>query len=203
MKKLIGLFTIMLLICGCGNSKLTNGTLDGYKYEEVDTVTNYVKIVTNDNKIMLAELYPEDAPKTVENFQNLVKDKYYDGTIFHRVVKDFVIQAGGFSSAGLLKEVSPIEGEFASNGITNNIKHDEGVLSMARADDKNSASSQFFICVNTNDQISYLDGNYAAFGKVIAGYDVALDISKVDVDVYDKPVKDIIIKSIRFVKIEK
>lgn len=128
----------------------------------------YVSIILeNDEKINLC-LDTKYAPKTVENFIHLVKEKYYDGTIFHRIIKDFMIQAGGYcvndNMIRYLKETKSIVGEFKSNGYDNSLKHDLGVISMARTNDKNSASSQFFLCVNN---CSHLDQNYAAFGKTI------------------------------------
>ncbi len=205
MKKISLLLIVILLLFmgGCGKKDLTNGTIEGYKYEEVEEETNFVKIVTNQDKVILIELYPDTAPITVENFKNLVKDKYYDGTIFHRVIADFMIQAGGFSENGALEEVENIKGEFANNGIENNLKHDIGIVSMARAQDMNSASNQFFICVNDNNSLGYLDGDYAAFGKVIAGYKYAVQISKVTTDQYDMPTTNQSIKTIRFVKVSK
>ncbi len=180
---------------------MKQGTLEGYNYEETDEVTNYVKIVTDKDKVILVELYPDEAPISVANFQKLVQNKYYDGTIFHRVVENFVIQAGGYNKNGLLDEVSDIKGEFANNGVQNDLKHKKGTISMARSDDMDSASSQFFICVS--DDLEYLDGNYAAFGQVIAGYETAEEISKVETDIYDRPVTNQEIKTIRFVKMVK
>lgn len=191
---------MLLFLGGCGKD-MKQGTLEGYNYEETDEVTNYVKIVTDKDKVILVELYPDEAPISVANFQKLVQNKYYDGTIFHRVVENFVIQAGGYNKNGLLDEVSDIKGEFANNGVQNDLKHKKGTISMARSDDMDSASSQFFICVS--DDLEYLDGNYAAFGQVIAGYETAEEISKVETDIYDRPVTNQEIKTIRFVKMVK
>ncbi len=202
MKKIYLVLIMMLLILGgCGKKDMSMGTIQDIKYEETEDVTNYVKIVTNKDKVILIELKPEDAPITVENFKNLVKEKYYDGTIFHRVIKDFMVQTGGFNKDGALENVANIKGEFASNGVENNLKHDIGVVSMARAQDMDSGSSQFFICVNDSDSLSYLDGQYAAFGQVIAGYEVVEEISKVATDEYDMPMTTQSIKTIRFVNI--
>ncbi len=209
-KYLLLLIIPLILLTGCG-SDLTTGDIEGYHFEEVDEITNYVKITTNKNKVIIIELYPDIAPKTVENFQNLVKDKFYDGLIFHRVIENFMIQGGDPNGTGTGGSKNTIIGEFSSNGIENNLKHEEGVISMARQDDNNpdttddynTASSQFFICVNNNDNIGYLDGNYAAFGKVIAGYDTVLEISKVETDRYDKPMSKQIMETVRFVKVDK
>ena len=154
MKKIIlSLFICLFLITGCGNKDLTTGKIEGYSYEETEEVTNYVKIVTNKNKVIIAELYPDIAPETVANFQKLVQDKFYDGIIFHRVIANFMIQTGDPTGTGFGGSDEKIKGEFAENGFNNSLKHEEGVLSMARSDDNNpkttddlnSASSQFFI----------------------------------------------------------
>ncbi|MCH5160636.1 MAG: peptidylprolyl isomerase [Clostridiales bacterium] len=121
--------------------------------------------MTDGNTISL-ELYPKYAPITVQNFIDLSRAHFYDGLCFHRVIDNFMIQGGGFvydAQQGLIpKQATPIKGEFISNGVNNTLKHDKGVISMARTSDKNSASSQFFICVAN---AHYLNGEYAAFGK--------------------------------------
>ena len=197
---LLFLLAIVLLLTGCGNNvDLTKGTIDNMEYTETEEVTNYVKIVTNKDKVILLELYPDIAPITVKNFQDLISEKFYDGLIFHRVIADFMIQGGDPEGTGMGGSANNIIGEFKSDGIENNLKHEKGIVSMARSDDMNSASSQFFICVS--DDVSYLDGNYAAFGKVIAGYDAVEEISKVKTDIYDKPISKQSIKTMRFVNI--
>ena len=148
---------------------------------------------------MLLELYPEIAPITVENFQKLVSEKFYDNLIFHRVIKDFMIQGGDPNGTGTGGSKETIKGEFKSNGVENNLKHERGVLSMARSRDKDSASSQFFIC---HQESSHLDGEYAAFGKLIAGYDTLDKIASTKVN-GETPATTQKMKSIRFVTIEK
>lgn len=145
------------------------------------------KIVTiemENGEIMKAELYPEIAPKTVENFEKLVKEGFYDGTIFHRVIPGFMIQGGDPTGTGAGGPGHTIPGEFNANGFQNDLKHTEGVLSMARAQDPNSAGSQFFLMVADSP---HLDGQYAAFGKLIEGIDVAQKIVAVKRDFSDKP----------------
>ena len=141
---------------------------------------------------MVAELYPHIAPNTVNNFISLVKDGYYDGIIFHRVIKGFMIQGGCPNGNGMGGPGYSIAGEFSSNGFTNNLKHEKGVLSMARTMQPNSAGSQFFI-MHARDP--HLDGEYAAFGRVIEGLDVVDKIASVRVNRMDKPLEDQRIKS--------
>ena len=141
---------------------------------------------------MVAELYPHIAPNTVNNFISLVKDGYYDGIIFHRVIKGFMIQGGCPNGNGMGGPGYYIAGEFSSNGFTNNLKHEKGVLSMARTMQPNSAGSQFFIM---HARAPHLDGEYAAFGRVIEGLDVVDKIASVRVNRMDKPLEDQRIKS--------
>ncbi|MBQ6947056.1 MAG: peptidylprolyl isomerase [Clostridia bacterium] len=146
-----------------------------------------VTIEMENGDIMKAELYPDIAPNTVNNFISLIKKGFFNGIIFHRCIPGFVIQGGDPTGTGMGGPGYSIEGEFNANGIANDLHHDVGVLSMARAQDPNSAGSQFFICVG---EAGYLDGNYAGFGKVIEGMDVAMDIAEVDVNMMDKPIRD-------------
>ncbi len=171
----------------------------GAGYRETESRTNTVKIEMEDGGVILAELYPEIAPITVENFKDLVEAKFYDGLIFHRVVKNFMIQGGDPTGTGSGGSANKIKGEFAANGVNNTLKHERGVLSMARAKDYNSASSQFFIC-----HVDYpsLNGSYAAFGKVISGMEVVDRIASVQTDMYDRPLTEQKIHSIRFVILE-
>ena len=140
-----------------------------------------------DGGVMRAELYPETAPITVANFEKLVKDGFYDGVIFHRVIPGFMIQGGDPTGTGMGGPGWNIKGEFAANGVPNNLKHTAGVLSMARAMDPNSGGSQFFIMV---DDAPHLDGQYAAFGCLIEGLDVARKIVSARRDFRDKPLED-------------
>lgn len=143
-----------------------------------------VRIEMKDGGVMRLELYPEIAPKTVENFVDLVKKGFYDGLIFHRVIPGFMIQGGCPQGNGMGGPGHHIVGEFAMNGFENNLEHDRGVLSMARAMDPNSAGSQFFIM---HRKSPHLDGQYAAFGKLIEGEDVLDAIAAVPTDRMDRP----------------
>ena len=144
-----------------------------------------VTIQMSDGKIIKAELYPDKAPNTVNNFISLVSSGFYDGLIFHRVISGFMIQGGDPAGVGTGGPGYCIKGEFALNGFKqNDLKHERGVLSMARAMDMNSAGSQFFIM---HKNASHLDGQYAAFGKVIDGIEVVDQIAAVDTDWNDKP----------------
>lgn len=148
----------------------------------------YVRIEMENGDVMRGELYPEKAPKTVENFVKLVNDGFYDGLIFHRCIPGFMIQGGCPNGNGMGGPGWEIEGEFASNGHPeNDIKHVRGVLSMARAQDPNSGGSQFFIMVA---DAGYLDGQYAAFGKIIEGMEAADTIVSQKTNFMDKPKKD-------------
>ena len=144
-----------------------------------------VTIEMENGKIIKAEIYPEKAPNTVNNFISLVKSGFYDGVIFHRVISGFMIQGGDPAGVGTGGPGYTIKGEFAMNGFKNNdLKHTRGVLSMARAMHHNSAGSQFFIM---HQNSSHLDGQYAAFGKVIEGIEVVDEIASVKTDWNDKP----------------
>jgi peptidyl-prolyl cis-trans isomerase B (cyclophilin B) len=137
----------------------------------------------NGGKIEI-ELYPETAPITVKNFEKLVSEGFYDGLIFHRVIPGFMIQGGDPQGNGMGGSKDKIKGEFAANGVNNPLKHTRGVISMARAFDKNSASSQFFIM---HQDAPHLDGQYAAFGKVISGIEVVDEIASIPTDYSDRP----------------
>lgn len=137
----------------------------------------------NGGKIEI-ELYPEHAPKTVKNFEKLVSEGFYDGLIFHRVIRGFMIQGGDPQGTGMGGSKEKIVGEFRANGHNNTLRHTRGVISMARAYDPNSASSQFFIM---HEDAPHLDGQYAAFGKVVSGMDVVDEIASVPVGPNDRP----------------
>lgn len=154
---------------------------------------NNFRIIMENGKVMTGELYPEVAPITVENFKKLVEEKFYDGIIFHRVIKGFMIQGGDPTGTGMGGSKDTIKGEFLSNGCVNNLKHTKGVISMARTMDPNSASSQFFIM---HQDSPHLDGQYAAFGKVTDGLDVIDEIASVRTDMRDKPLQEQKIKTI-------
>ncbi len=143
-----------------------------------------VTIEMEDGGVIKAELYPETAPNSVNNFISLIQKGFYDGLIFHRVIPGFMIQGGCPQGIGVGGPGYSIRGEFASNGFPNELKHDRGVLSMARAEDYDSAGSQFFIMV---EDVHGLDGDYAAFGKVVEGIEVADRIVSAKRDWRDKP----------------
>lgn len=153
-----------------------------------------VIIEMNDGGVMKGELYEDIAPISVENFEKLANEEFYDGLTFHRVIPGFMIQGGCPEGTGMGGPGYTIKGEFAQNGVENNLKHTIGVLSMARAMDPNSAGSQFFIMVA---DAPHLDGGYAAFGKITEGMEEAQKIVSVPRDYMDKPKEDVIIKSIR------
>ncbi|MDR0851572.1 MAG: peptidylprolyl isomerase [Clostridiales Family XIII bacterium] len=154
----------------------------------------FVEITMADGGKILLELDGSAAPITVNNFVKLVNEGFYDGLIFHRVIKNFMIQGGDNGVAG---SVQTITGEFSSNGVDNPISHEPGVISMARSGDPNSASSQFFIVTGN---ATHLDGDYAAFGHVVSGMDVVEKIEKVKTDAHDKPIDDVVISSIRVIE---
>ena len=143
--------------------------------------------------IIKAELYPEIAPNTVRNFVSLVSKGFYDGLIFHRVIRGFMIQGGCPDGTGMGGPGYSIKGEFAQNGVANDLKHTPGVLSMARSMHPDSAGSQFFIM---HAAAPHLDGSYAAFGRVIEGIEVVDEIASVKTGANDRPVTPVVIKSI-------
>ncbi len=154
--------------------------------ENTENRNPVVTIEMEDGAIMRAELYPDIAPNTVNSFISLVNKGFYNGIIFHRVIPGFMIQGGDPEGIGIGGPGYSIRGEFASNGFKNDLKHTKGVLSMARSRDRNSAGSQFFIMVN---DAPHLDGEYAAFGKVVEGLEVADKIVSVKRDRSDKPLE--------------
>ena len=152
-----------------------------------------VTIEMNNGKTIKIELYPEIAPNTVNNFISLVKRGFYNGICFHRVIEGFMIQGGDPLGKGTGGPGYSIKGEFSSNGFKNDLKHSRGVISMARSMMPNSAGSQFFIM---HQDSPHLDGQYAAFGKVVEGIEVVDEIAKTKVDWYDKPYDDQVMKSV-------
>ena len=140
-----------------------------------------------------AELYPEVAPNTVRNFISLINHNFYDGVIFHRVIKGFMIQGGDPEGVGIGGPGYAIKGEFAANGFENNLKHDRGVLSMARSMMPDSAGSQFFVM---HKDSPHLDGQYAAFGRVVEGMDTVDKIAETKTDFQDKPKEDQVMKTV-------
>jgi peptidyl-prolyl cis-trans isomerase B (cyclophilin B) len=177
--------TLMFSACGKGGNEVNNDP------------NPKVEITMEDGGKILLELDREAAPKTVANFLKLVDEGFYDGLTFHRIIPGFMIQGGDPEGTGMGGSKDTVEGEFSANGIENNISHERGVISMARAQDPNSASSQFFI---TNaDASRSLDGSYAAFGKVLKGMEEVDKISAVETDASDKPLTPVVIKTIKVV----
>ena len=152
-----------------------------------------VRITMDSGKTIRLELYPEIAPITVENFLDLVNKGFYNGLTFHRIIPGFMIQGGDPSGNGTGGPGYSIKGEFKSNGVNNTIKHERGVISMARAFDPNSAGSQFFIM---HKDAPHLDGEYAAFGKVIEGLDTVDEIASVETGFQDAPVKKVVMEKV-------
>ena len=156
-----------------------------------------VRITMQDGGVIDLELDAQAAPITVENFLKLVKDGFYDGLTFHRIIPGFMIQGGCPDGTGMGGPGWHIKGEFARNGVPNPIKHTRGVISMARAMDPNSAGSQFFIM---HEDAPHLDGGYAAFGHVVAGMDVVDRIAQVATDYNDRPLAPVVMESVRVVE---
>jgi len=152
-----------------------------------------VTITMKNGGVIRLELYPEIAPVSVNNFISLINKKFYDGLIFHRVIRGFMIQGGCPEGTGTGGPGYQIKGEFSQNGFENNLKHTEGVLSMARSMDPDSAGSQFFIM---HKNAPHLDGSYAAFGKVIEGMDVVNQIADTATDYSDRPLEDQVMESV-------
>ena len=182
--KIMTAFLLASLLAGCSQQTQTTSKTDGASEKPQETAaaetqdlieeTVYVEMEVENYGTILLELDGKAAPVTVTNFVNLVNDKFYDGITFHRIMDGFMIQGGDPTGTGYNGSGTTITGEFAQNGYDNPISHTSGTISMARSNDPNSASSQFFICV-ADDQ--FLDGSYAAFGHVIEGMDVCLKIA--------------------------
>lgn len=152
-----------------------------------------VTITMENGDVIKAELYPEVAPNTVNNFISLIKKNFYDGLIFHRVINGFMLQGGDPEGSGMGGPGYGIKGEFSSNGFNNDLKHTEGVLSMARSMMPNSAGSQFFIM---HKKAPHLDGDYAAFGKVTEGMEVVNKIAETETDWNDRPKTPQVMKTV-------
>ena len=171
-----------MLIASCGPADTSGLTMDKETLEKLKVDPELVKntidatIYLEDGDEIELELYPDLAPETVENFVMLAEDGFYDGTIFHRVIEDFMIQGGGYDENLKKQDADAVKGEFEANGFENTLSHVRGVISMARAHDMNSASSQFFI---VQQDSPHLDGQYAAFGRVTEGMDVVDEIASV------------------------
>ncbi|WP_338598244.1 peptidylprolyl isomerase [Clostridium baratii] len=186
-------------IVGCSNSKSNEKVKEDNtknqteeKIDEKDLPEVAIKV--EDYGTMKGVLYPNKAPNTVKNFIALANSGFYDNLTFHRVIKDFMIQGGDPEGTGTGGPGYSIKGEFSSNGFDNDLKHTEGVLSMARARDKDSGGSQFFIMTKDSP---HLDGDYAAFGKITEGLDVLHKIEDVKTDSNDKPLNEVKIESIK------
>lgn len=196
MSKILAIIMAAILsLTGCGNNTAQTPETENKQVPE----RSHVLITMADGlgEIMV-ELIPEYAPVTVENFLNLVKSGFYDGLTFHRVIEGFMIQGGDPKGDGTGGSSKNIYGEFAANGFEDNLlKHTRGVISMARAQHPDSASSQFFIM---HQDAPHLDGSYAAFGKVISGMEVVDKIAAVETDENDKPLENVVIESIRIIE---
>ena len=159
--------------------------------------TLFVKFVMESGDEMVAELYPDVAPITVKNFQKLVDGGFYNGLIFHRVIPGFMIQGGDPKGIGIGGPGWTIKGEFAANGVENDLRHRRGVISLARSAAPDSAGSQFFIM---HRDAPHLDGQYAAFGRLVEGLETVDAICEIPTDYADRPVTDMVMKKVYFVK---
>ena len=192
MKKIIAIIlcavmlALSLSLVSCGEAP----------YDRSETETNYVLIDVEGKGQIVVELYPEVAPITVANFKKLVSQKFYNGLIFHRVIEGFMIQGGDPKGNGTGGSSETITGEFSANGIENDLAHERGVISMARSDDMDSASSQFFIM---HKDYPSLNGKYAAFGKVVYGMDTVDKIAEVATNYRDKPLESVVMTEVYFV----
>lgn len=205
MIKLLSLLTLVFFFTACSPKKeipsgesTQSGTVENISYTETGEETDTVKIEMTDGSVIIIELYPDIAPATVANFKKLVSEKFYDGIIFHRVISGFMIQGGDPTGTGTGGSKETVKGEFGTNGFNNTLSHTRGVVSMARTNAPDSASSQFFIC---HADSVFLDGQYAAFGKVIAGMDTVDKIAAVPTDSNDRPKQEQRMLSVRFVKV--
>ena len=193
----VTLLTLVLVACNSDDNSKEKDAINGEStsgeavsnenYEENVKENPIVTITMESEEQIVIELMPKVAPNTVANFVTLVQEGFYDGTIFHRVIPGFMIQGGDPTGTGRGGPSYSIAGEFTSNGFENTLTHDRGVISMARSQDPDSAGSQFFIMV---EKATHLDGEYAAFGKVIEGMEVVDKIVSVERDKSDKPLEE-------------
>ncbi|APH04806.1 peptidylprolyl isomerase [Bacillus weihaiensis] len=194
-KKFIFSFLFCVLLVGCGGKEEIKSKTEGENQAQPETIEqNPIVTMTmeNDESIKI-ELYPMIAPNTVNNFISLAESGFYDGLLFHRVIPNFMIQGGDPNGNGTGGPTYSIKGEFSSNGFENNVKHERGIISMARSQAPDSAGSQFFIMV---EDTSSLDGDYAAFGKVIEGMETVDSIVSVKTNDSDKPIEEQKIKEV-------
>ena len=168
-------------------------------YKNTDKTTDFVKIEMQSGDSIIVELNPSVAPVTVENIKNLVSQGFYNGLIFHRVISGFMIQGGDPQGTGMGGSKQTIKGEFKMNGVNNPLSHERGVISMARSQFYNSASSQFFIC---HADAKFLDGQYAAFGRVVEGIETVDKIAAVATDYSDRPISEQRMKTVCFAEKE-
>jgi|SRR5699024_306734 len=194
------LFFVLFAVAACSNSanndenNNNNNDNNNQNNSEASGEGNPIVTITmEDGSEIKAELYPDVAPNTVNNFISLAQDGYYDGIIFHRVIPGFMIQGGDPDGVGTGGPGYSIKGEFSSNDFENDLAHERGVLSMARSGDPDSAGSQFFIM---HDVAPHLDGDYAAFGKVIEGMDAVDEIASTETGANDKPVEDQVMEKV-------
>ncbi|XQY90173.1 peptidylprolyl isomerase [Metabacillus sp. HB246100] len=194
-KKYLFSFLFCVLLVGCGGKEEIKSKTEGANQAQPETIEqNPIVTMTmeNDESIKI-ELYPMIAPNTVNNFISLAESGFYDGLLFHRVIPNFMIQGGDPNGNGTGGPTYSIKGEFSSNGFENNVKHERGIISMARSQAPDSAGSQFFIMV---EDTSSLDGDYAAFGKVIEGMETVDSIVSVKTNDSDKPIEEQKIKEV-------
>ena len=166
-------------------------------YIESKEQTDTVKIEMESGSSLVIALDPKNAPITVKNFKKLVGAGFYNGLIFHRVISGFMVQGGDPTGTGMSGSKEKIKGEFLMNGVRNTLSHKRGVISMARTNDPNSASSQFFIC---HADANFLDGQYAAFGSVVEGIETVDEIAAAPTNSMDKPIKPQVMKRVYFVE---
>lgn len=191
---LLCLTFLLVTVCACQNKGKKDENLA--KVEITEEITDIVVIQVKDYGSIVIQLYPDIAPISVANFQKLVSEDFYNGLIFHRVIQNFMIQGGDPKGNGMGGSDETIQGEFSANGIENTLSHVRGTVSMARSNDMNSASSQFFI---VHQDSTYLDGNYAAFGKVLYGMEVVDAIAAVKTNAStNKPLQTVTMTSVDF-----